>query len=99
MTFQRRKILNMAAASTALSAVPSLVLSQTGNAFRIGALNPITGAGSPYGTGMQKAIQLAIEEVNAAGGASGRKLEGFYEDDQTQPQSGVLAAKKLIEIN
>ena len=37
--------------------------------------------------------------MNAAGGAAGRKLEVFYEDDQTQPQAGVLAAKKLIEVN
>lgn len=99
MKFQRRKILSLAAAGAATSCIPSLVLSQTATSFRIGALSPITGAGSPYGTGMQKAIQLAVEEVNAAGGAAGRKLEVFYEDDQTQPQAGVLAAKKLIEVN
>ena len=99
MKFQRRKMFSLAAAGVALSSVPSLVLSQTASTFRIGALNPITGAGAPYGSGMQKAIQLAVEEVNAAGGAAGRKLEAFYEDDQTQPQAGVLAAKKLIEVN
>ena len=99
MKFQRRKMISLAASGVALSSVPSFVLSQSASTFRIGALNPITGAGSPYGSGMQKAIQLAVEEVNAAGGAAGRKLEAFYEDDQTQPQAGVLAAKKLIEVN
>ncbi|OZA91581.1 MAG: amino acid ABC transporter substrate-binding protein, partial [Azorhizobium sp. 39-67-5] len=68
-------------------------------AFRIGALNPITGAGAPYGTGMQKMILAAAEMVNAAGGAAGRKLEVSAEDTQTQPQAAVLAAKKLIEVN
>jgi len=70
-----------------------------GEPFRIGALDSVTGAGSPYGEGMQKAILLAAEEVNAAGGAAGRKLEVFAEDDQTAPESGVLAVKKLIEVN
>ena len=77
MKFQRRKMISLAASGVALSSVPSFVLSQSASTFRIGALNPITGAGSPYGSGMQKAIQLAVEEVNAAGGAAGRKLEAF----------------------
>jgi branched-chain amino acid transport system substrate-binding protein len=48
---------------------------------------------------MQKAILLAAEEINAAGGAAGRKLEVYPEDSQTSPDAGVLAAKKLIEVN
>ncbi len=99
MKIQRRKFTGLAATGLALASFPGLVLSQAPGTFRIGALNPITGAGSPYGTGMQKAIQLAVDEVNAAGGAAVRKLEVFFEDDQTQPQAGVLAAKKLIEVN
>jgi branched-chain amino acid transport system substrate-binding protein len=67
--------------------------------FRIGALNPVTGAGSTYGPGMQKAILFAAEEVNAAGGAGGRKLEVFAEDTQTTPDAAVTAVKKLIEVN
>jgi branched-chain amino acid transport system substrate-binding protein len=67
--------------------------------FRIGALNPITGSGSAYGSGMQKAILFGAEEVNAAGGAGGRMLRVFAEDTQTQPEFAVLAAKKLVEVN
>jgi branched-chain amino acid transport system substrate-binding protein len=82
----------------------ALALSGTGAAaqaapFRIGALNPITGAGSPYGSGMQKMILAAVEAVNAAGGAAGRRFEVVSEDTQTNPQAAVLAAKKLIEVN
>lgn len=62
-------------------------------------LNPITGAGSTFGTGMLKSILAAVEAVNAAGGAGGRKLEVVSEDTQTSPQAGVLAAKKLLEVN
>lgn len=95
----RRNLLKLAGAATALQAVPSLVLAQSAATLRIGALLPITGAGSPYGPGMQQAIRIAIDEVNAAGGAAGRKLELFSEDDQTKPDAGVLAAKKLIDVN
>ena len=84
-------------------AVMSLALGGAAQAetapFRIGALNPVTGAGSPYGPGMQKAIILAADEVNAAGGACGRKLEVSAEDTQTSPEAAVLAVKKLIEVN
>lgn len=97
MSTARRQILTATALAAALCAAPGLVQAQA--TFRIGALNPVTGAGSPYGPGMQKAILLAVEEVNAAGGAGGRKLEVFTEDTQTQPQAAVLAAKKLIEVN
>ncbi|MET3476255.1 ABC transporter substrate-binding protein [Variovorax atrisoli] len=67
--------------------------------FRIGALNPVTGSGANFGSGMQKSIVFAAEEVNAAGGAAGRKLEVFSEDDQTSPNAAVLAAKKLLEVH
>lgn len=67
--------------------------------YRIGALNPVTGAGHTYGSGMQKSIIAAAGEVNDAGGAAGRKLEVTAEDGQTSAEPAVLAAKKLIEVN
>ena len=48
---------------------------------------------------MQKMIFAAAKAVNDAGGAAGRQIEVFAEDSQANPQAGVLAAKKLIEIN
>jgi branched-chain amino acid transport system substrate-binding protein len=66
---------------------------------RIGALNPLTGAGSPYGPGMQQAIQLAVDEINAAGGINGAMVRLFTEDSQTEPEPAVRAAQKLIEVN
>jgi ABC-type branched-subunit amino acid transport system substrate-binding protein len=46
-----------------------------------------------------KAIQLVAEEVNAVGGLLGRKIEFVVEDDQTNPEAAVRAARKLIEVN
>ncbi|WP_313462151.1 ABC transporter substrate-binding protein, partial [Achromobacter sp.] len=48
---------------------------------------------------MLEAIKIAIAEVNAAGGAAGRQIQLYAEDDQTKPDAAVLAVKKLIEIN
>jgi branched-chain amino acid transport system substrate-binding protein len=84
--------------------VAAVAVAQVGPAaaedvYRFGALNPITGAGSTYGSGMQKAILFAVEEITAAGGAGGRQIEVVAEDSQTSPEAAVLAVKKLIEVN
>ena len=48
---------------------------------------------------MLKAMQAVIDEVNKAGGVLGRKIETVVEDDQTNPEAAVRAARKLIEVN
>ncbi|MBP0465396.1 ABC transporter substrate-binding protein [Roseomonas sp. PWR1] len=95
MTITRRIVL---AGGAGALAMPNVVRAQ-GETFRVGALNPVTGAGSPYGSGMQRMIAAAVEAINAAGGVNGRRIELFSEDSQTSPQAAVLAAKKLIEVN
>lgn len=67
--------------------------------IHVGALNPLTGAGGAYGPGMRKAIEIAVGEVNEAGGPLGRPLKLFSEDTQTDPDAAVRGAKKLIDVN
>lgn len=98
MTITRRATIQSLAAAALAGAAGGRAFAQSAT-FRIGALNPVTGVGSPYGAGMQKMILAAAEMVNAAGGAGGRKFEIFAEDTQTSPQAAVLAAKKLIDVN
>ncbi|PZA07545.1 ABC transporter substrate-binding protein [Meiothermus sp. Pnk-1] len=92
--YRRSKFLTL----VTLAALGSIALAQE-NEFRIGALTPLTGAGSPYGPGMLAAIKLAVEEINQAGGVLGKKVVVISEDDQTDPEAAVRAAKKLIEVN
>jgi branched-chain amino acid transport system substrate-binding protein len=99
MQTNRRRFVAGLGAGLTLSALPASSWGQDTGPIRIGALNPVTGSGSPYGTGMQKMILAAADAVNAAGGVLGRQIQIFAEDDQTNPQSGVLAAKKLIDVN
>lgn len=98
-SLHRRQFVIAGALGAAATLGSSRAFAQAGAALRIGALNPITGAGANYGSGMQKTILFAADEVNAAGGAAGRKLEVFAEDDQTTPNAAVLAAKKLVEVH
>ncbi|MEJ1979078.1 MAG: ABC transporter substrate-binding protein [Acetobacteraceae bacterium] len=99
MTTTRRRMIEGIGAGAALLALPTGLRAQSADVYRVGALTPVTGAGSTFGTGMLKVILAAADAVNAAGGAAGRKLEVVSEDDQTSPQTGVLAAKKLLEVN
>jgi branched-chain amino acid transport system substrate-binding protein len=99
MTLNRRRTLQLISAGGLSAMLPSFTFAQNASEFRVGALCSITGSGAPYGTGMQKMIIAAADEINAAGGAGGRKIKIFADDTQTQPQAAVLAAKKLLEVN
>jgi len=63
---------------------------------KIGFLAPLTGHSTDFGVGMMYVTQLAVEEVNAQGGAGGRKVELIIEDDQMSPKVTVDKTQKLI---
>lgn len=65
---------------------------------KVGAVQPLSGKISVYGEGFQRAIALAVEEVNAAGGIHGKDLEIVYEDNLSTAQGSVSAVQKLIAI-
>lgn len=65
---------------------------------KIGAVQPLSGKISVYGEGFQRAINLAVEEVNSAGGIKGEDLEVVYEDNLSTAQGSVSALQKLISI-
>ena len=68
--------------------------------IKIGAVLPLTGDGTPdQGQASQKAITLAIDEINSQGGVNGKHLEAIFEDSQCQAQKGVTAITKLIDID
>ena len=91
---RRAALLSGVAAVTA----PSVLRAQT-DPIRIATLTPLTGAGGPYGPVMAKVAAGVVDEVNAAGGVLGRKVQLVSEDDQTSPDAGVRAARKLIDVD
>jgi len=92
----RRVVLGGAAALAASTAWP--VRAQT-PPIKLGTLTPLTGAGGSYGSSMRKAMAWVVEQVNGAGGVLGRRVELVSEDDQTNPDAGVRAARKLIDVD
>lgn len=67
--------------------------------IKIGVITPLTGEGATYGDATKKGADLAVEEINAAGGINGEKLKLIYEDDQIKPEAGVNAIQKLINVD
>src|SRR3954469_16716871 len=94
----RRRALQGAAAFVSGVFAPSIVTAQPGP-LQLGVLTPLTGAGGFDGPRMLKAMQAVAAEVNAAGGLLGRKVELVVEDDQTNPDAAVKAARKLIDVD
>ena len=64
--------------------------------IKIGEYASLTGKEASFGQQSHKGLTLAIEELNAAGGVLGKKLELITEDNQTKPGESATAVKKLI---
>jgi branched-chain amino acid transport system substrate-binding protein len=67
--------------------------------IKLGAILPLTGEAAPYGTALKKGMDLAIEQINAKGGISGKRLIVVFEDDRNLPQDGVTAFNKLRSVD
>lgn len=63
--------------------------------IRVGLIASLTGKYSALGSEDKKAVDLAVEQINAAGGLLGKKVEVLTRDDQTLPDKSVLAYKEL----
>ena len=65
---------------------------------KIGAILPLTGSGASYGVWMKGGAEMAAEEINAAGGIAGRKLEVIYEDHAADASKAVNGMRRLVEV-
>ena len=63
--------------------------------FKIGGIGPTTGDAAIYGTAVQNGIQLAIDEINEAGGINGYQIAYKFEDDQHDAEKSVNAYNSL----
>jgi branched-chain amino acid transport system substrate-binding protein len=100
----RRTILKAALAAPAigsvqLSTLASSVFAADKEAFSYGLVLPLTGAAAPFGIDQVKAHMWAVEEINAAGGANGRKLNPIVLDSQAKPDVGVAAVTRLVSVD
>jgi branched-chain amino acid transport system substrate-binding protein len=64
--------------------------------IKMGAMIPLTGGGATVGESGQIAVELAVRNINAAGGIAGRRVQLIIADYQTEATVGVSEAKRLI---
>jgi branched-chain amino acid transport system substrate-binding protein len=64
--------------------------------IKIGEVGAMTGPTATFGISTHNGIMLAIEEINAAGGVKGKKLEVISLDDQGKPEEAAMVTTKLI---
>ncbi|MEV0628549.1 ABC transporter substrate-binding protein [Nonomuraea wenchangensis] len=66
-----------------------------GDPIKVGLIVSLTGNYTPLGSEDKKAVELAVEQVNAAGGLLGRKVELVTRDDKTAPDQGIVAYNQI----
>jgi branched-chain amino acid transport system substrate-binding protein len=65
--------------------------------IKIGLVAALSGQSALSGEGITRGLTIAINEINAAGGVLGRKIELVRRDDESNPNKGQLAARELID--
>mgnify|MGYP001105578180 FL=1 len=68
---------------------------KSGDKFYIGAIGPLTGGAAVYGQHVKYGAEIAVKEINEAGGINGKQIELRYEDDEHDPEKSVNAYNNL----
>ena len=71
-------------------------LAQSSEPIMLGVSGPLTGPNAQYGAQWKQGFDLALDEIQAAGGINGRKLAYTFEDSQSDPRQSVAIAQKFV---
>ena len=76
-----------------LAFISAIMLSRAlaADSLKIGVMLPLTGHPAPFGPIQKKSVLMAAEEINAAGGVDGKKIELIITDTQGNPDAGQAA--------
>src|SRR6185312_11401877 len=85
-------LMTVAAMQASQAQVPGL----TADSIKIGSFGALTGPGYLYGKLPMNGVEVVFDEVNAAGGIHGRKLQLVREDDRCDAASAIAAIQKLV---
>ena len=77
---------------------PSARAQDDAGPLKIAVLFPFTGDLSDFGAAFPQQCQLAVDQINAAGGVNGQPIELVQGDSATSPQQAVEEARRLIEL-
>lgn len=96
--FSHKTLYQLSLIIIALSALINCATESEKTAYEIGVITPMTGDAATYGIATKRGVDLAVNEVNAAGGINGKRLRCIYEDSKAEPKEAVNALNKLVEI-
>ena len=82
----------------ALAAVNTAALAQSKEPFTFGVALPTTGSAAPFGLDQIQGLEFAVADINARGGAGGRKLNAAVLDTQARPQVGIDVFTRLVSV-
>ncbi|MBR1854808.1 MAG: ABC transporter substrate-binding protein [Lachnospiraceae bacterium] len=86
---------NNVAASSNVAANNAADQTASAGTFVIGGIGPLTGGAAIYGNAAMNGAQIAVDEINAAGGINGAQVKFLKEDDQHDPEKSVNAYNSL----
>lgn len=96
MTFNAGKPLLAAALGLGVAAAAAGPATADEHPIKIGAIYILSGVASTYGEFAQDGANMAVDEINAAGGVLGRQLEIQFEDSQIKADAAIQAMRKLV---
>ncbi len=91
-----KKVVGLAAAAAmTVCMLPASVMAEDAGTFKIGGIGPVTGPAAAYGSAVMNAAQIAVDEINEAGGVNGAMLEFNPQDDEHDAEKSVNAYNTL----
>ena len=94
-----RSVIGGAAAVVAIAAMVGTIGPVAAqDTLKFGVADPLTGPAAIFGNDQMQAVRWAVEDINAAGGVNGRKLEAIILDHQAKPEVGINAVNRLVEV-
>src|SRR6266571_2222635 len=64
--------------------------------IKMAVTGPLTGPNAAFGAQLKNGVEQAVEDINAAGGILGQKIQVFVGDDRADPKEGVSVANKFV---
>src|ERR1700734_2001964 len=92
----RRAVLLAWLAFSVVLAAPAFADSPKGEPITLGVSGPLTGQNAQYGAQWKKGFDLALDEINGAGGVNGRPVAYVFEDSQADPRQSITIAQKFV---
>src|SRR5579872_283480 len=92
----RRNLIKASLAAAMAGALPRGAFAQSSEPILLGVSGPLTGPNAQYGAQWKKGFDLALDEINGAGGYQGRKIVYDFEDSQSDPKQSVIVAQKFV---